>query len=227
MKAKNLRFVYDNLQDCIQQSLYNGTFWEEAELDKISKYIKPNSIILDIGANIGNHAIYFDKFVSPKAVYVIEPLSRAITMMLQNIALTYSHTINVDHIGIALSDRECYTIPYYFYENNMGATEFVEITEEEAKTLNIDLNYCGVKTVTGDSLFENIDVDFMKIDVENMELKVLAGLKNTIDKNKPIIFIEVHKPYVPQFTQWLSDNNYYIIECTDNQINYLIGPKTI
>jgi FkbM family methyltransferase len=225
MKAKGLRFVYDNLQDGIQGSLYNGKFWEEEELDKISKYIKPGSVILDIGANIGNHAIYFDKFVSPKTVYVIEPLSRAITLMLQNIALTYSHTINVDHVGIALSDKECYTIPYYFYENNMGATEFKEITVEEAKALNLDLNNCGVKTVPGDSIFENLTVDFIKMDVENMELKALEGLKNTIKKNRPIIFIEVHKDHLPGFNQWLTDNDYYIIECTDNDINYLIAPK--
>ena len=221
MKAKNLRFVFDDLQDGIQVSLYNGRFWEEDELDKIAKYIKKDAVILDIGANIGNHAIYFDKFVEPKVVYVFEPLSRAITMMLQNITLTYSHKINVDYIGMALGSKECYTIPDTTCEHNLGATTLRHILPEE----NIDLENYGIKTITGDSIFENSVVDFIKIDVEGMEFEVLEGLSKTITKNKPIIFVEVHVLKKPKLKQWLEDNNYYIVECTDNDINYLIKPK--
>lgn len=223
MKAKELRFVFDDLQDIIQSSLYHGVFWEEAELDKIAKYIKPGSVILDIGANIGNHAIYFDKFVSPKTVYVFEPLSRAITMMLQNVALTYSHSINLEYIGLALSDKDGYVIPYNTCEHNMGATDFREILPEE----DIDISNVGVRTITGDSIFRDLKVDFIKIDVEGMEFKVLAGLAETITKNKPIIFIEVNKNKMNELEQWLLSNDYYIIECTDNNINYLISPKNI
>jgi len=221
MKAKNLRFVYDDLQDGIQLDLYNGKFWEEDELDKISKYIKKDAVIIDVGANIGNHAIYFDKFVEPKVVYVFEPLSRAITMLLQNIALTYSHKINVDYIGMALGSKECYTVPHTTVEHNLGATTLREILPEE----NIDIENFGVKTIAGDSIFENRIVDFIKIDVEGMEFEVLKGFANTIKKNKPIIFIEVHVPEQPKLHQWLSDNDYYIVECTDNNVNFLIKSK--
>lgn len=222
MKAKGLRFVFDDLQDLIQKSLYQGVFYEEDELDIISKFIKKDAVIIDVGANIGNHAIYFDKFLSPKTVYVIEPISRAITMMLQNIALTYSHTINLDYIGLALSDKMCYTTPNTTCEHNLGATTFREILPEE----NIDVENFGFKTVTGDSIFENLIVDFIKIDVEGMELKVLDGFKETIRKNKPIIFIEVSLDHFYKFNEWLSINEYQIkIEQNHGGYNnYLILP---
>jgi FkbM family methyltransferase len=225
MKAKGLRFVYDDIQDIIQKSLYHGTFFEEDELDTLIPFIKKNAVIIDVGANIGNHAIYFDKFLSPKIVYVIEPLGRAITMMLQNVALTYSHTINLDYIGVALSDKMCYTIPDTTCEHNLGATTFREILPEE----NIDLESFGFKTVTGDSIFENLIVDFIKIDVEGMELQVLDGFKETISKNKPIIFIEIPLDHIHKFNKWLSINNYQInLEHKHTGYNnYLISPMEI
>jgi len=47
MKAKGLRFVYDDLKDGIQKSLYNGVFWEEKEhRNKISKRMEGNKYAL-------------------------------------------------------------------------------------------------------------------------------------------------------------------------------------
>ena len=48
-----------------------------------------------------------------------------------------------------------------------------------------------IKSRTLDS-YEFDQLDFIKIDVEWFELRVLQGAENTIRKHKPIIYIEMH-----------------------------------
>ena len=47
-----------------------------------------------------------------------------------------------------------------------------------------------LRTVPGDSLLADRRVDFIKIDVEGMELDVLRGLAQTIAASRPVIFVE-------------------------------------
>ena len=59
-------------------------------------------------------------------------------------------------------------------------------------------NYSLVKTRTLDSFLKNkrLPVSLIKIDVEGDELNVLKGARETIRKNLPDIFIELHPWYI-------------------------------
>jgi len=210
-----MRFILDDPNDVIQECLFKGYFFEQAELEKIIHYIKPKSVIIDVGANIGNHSIFFDKFYNPKTIYAIEPIDRAYKMLLQNIALNYCHTVNVDYIGLALSDSRGYCKVDKIYSDNLGGT-------------TLKKSHKGITTVTGDSIFLNIHVDFIKIDVEGMEINVLNGFEKTINKYKPIIFIEVCSNLEQEFYCWINKFNYFIVECMTSNIwykNFLIKSK--
>ena len=66
-----------------------------------------------------------------------------------------------------------------------------------------------VETRTLDS-YEFDQLDFMKIDVEWFELRVLQGAENTIRKHKPIMYIEMHDTQAYTFIKNL-DLNYRIL----------------
>ena len=70
-------------------------------------------------------------------------------------------------------------------------------------------------------------VSFIKIDVEGMELEVLEGLKNTIAKYRPNMYIEVQTRNIDAFLEYLETNDYKIVEQTDREIftNYMVVPK--
>lgn len=214
---KSLKVIVDDINDVIQSRLFNNEFYEREELDFISKYIPKNSVIADIGANIGNHTIYFDWFCEPETVYVFEPIERSYKMLLQNIALNYCHSVNVDYLGIALGKRYGFSGVVGSYESNLGAT----VLKDNGLT-------SGIYQVPGDSIFYNKKLDFIKIDVEGMELDVLEGLKETIANQKPIMFIEVQESQKPGFFNWMDSHGYEIIKRvteTEWYENYLIGPK--
>lgn len=219
-----MRFIIDNPNDAIQNYLMRGSWYDEDNLKLIKKYCPPSAVIIDVGANVGNHTVYFSKNLDAKTIYVIEPVPTAYKLLLCNIALNYCHNVNVDHIGLALGDRECAGYPYTAYgRDNLGSTrmfpverpmDFIEayrgVFKEEP------MQHPTVQIVRGDSLFADEHIDFIKIDVEGMEIVCLEGFKETIRRSRPKIFIEIAQGNLTEFHAWLQSNDYQIIEKCEN-----------
>jgi hypothetical protein len=69
-------------------------------------------------------------------------------------------------------------------------------------------------------------VDFLKIDVEGMEMAALAGARALIGRDRPYVFIEVLDGTVPEFLTWVDSNGYRIEKLfSDKQhSNYFASP---
>ena len=227
-----MKFILDNTKDVIQECLEKGSFYEKEELDLLATYISPGWNIIDVGANIGNHAFYFDKNCKPNVVYVIEPLIRAYQLMLINSALNYCHTLNFDYLGIGLGSHEGKYEICQVDENNLGGTILMECpvthTKEQMDLITkVTATPQTLTVVTGDSIFADKKIDLIKIDVETMEIDVLVGFEKTITKNQPLIFIEIWNKKLSEFQSWLKEHKYKIIKTTskhENYQNFLIGP---
>jgi hypothetical protein len=63
----------------------------------------------------------------------------------------------------------------------------------------------------GDALFSGRPIDFIKIDVEGMEMRVLRGLKRVISEQRPNIFVEVQDYNQRPFEGFLNRNRYIIV----------------
>ena len=78
--------------------------------------------------------------------------------------------------------------------------------------------------ITLDSLNLN-NVSIMKIDVEGYEIEALTGALDTIQKNKPIIILEIWPENKEKYFEWFKSNlSDYDIE-TLNGWDYLLKPK--
>jgi len=210
------RFILDNVEDEIQKHLCSGKFYEENVLEYIKNIHKENWTIIDVGANIGNHSIYFDKFLNPKIVYVFEPIIESYKILLQNVALNYCHRINLDFLGIALGNKNSTYSIFFKEKNNLGATALKE---------NDQGNIVGIR---GDDLFFNHKVDFIKIDAEGMEMEVLEGFKQTILNSRPIILVEILNIEFEKFSKFIDTIDYKILEkfeAYNHNNNYLIVDK--
>jgi len=60
---------------------------------------------------------------------------------------------------------------------------------------------------TGDDFCNDLKVvpDIIKIDTEGSELKVLRGIKDTLSKHHPIIFLEIHAQRIKDYGDNLRD----------------------
>ena len=90
----------------------------------------------------------------------------------------------------AISDKIDDEMVFEIVEKNFGANFLKKINKFSNDTKNL------VKTTTIDNLCEINkleNVSFIKIDVEGMEIEVLNGAKNLINKNRSSIFVEVNE----------------------------------
>lgn len=85
----------------------------------------------------------------------------------------------------------------------------------------------AIRTVRGDKAIGKTAPDFIKIDVEGMEMDVLHGLEMTVGTHKPTMFVEVFNANEQAFLTWLKKMNYDVIETFRRYKlanNYLVKP---
>ena len=91
--GKPVFFTLTNTKDVIQKEHLAGRFYETEELEIIRAHCPKNAVFVDIGANIGNHALYALKFLHPAKVILFEPNPEVIRILLTNLvdnALKYT-----------------------------------------------------------------------------------------------------------------------------------------
>ena len=158
--------------------------YELEELDTffswIAKYGEEvfNGVALDIGANIGNHSLYFSDYF--KKVYSFEPVRRTFKVLCLNSELAE----NITCFNVGLSDTEKTTL-IKINPTNMGGAEI----GNKKSVYNEIINLKSLDSLV--NLSENIKM--IKIDVEGHEYEVLIGAEKVIKKNYPIILFEQHK----------------------------------
>lgn len=173
-------YTYDNevVSDYINNT---GNFYELQFLDYIARNYNEQTEILDIGANIGNHSLFFAKFLNCDKVHSFEPFPDNLELLRKNMNdLTYKSII----YDIALSNKEGVMTLYNSQEGNNGGFSLHKYNNGTSYVVNNAIN-----VITLDSLHLK-NISMIKIDVENHENEVLEGAKQTILDNKPMIFIE-------------------------------------
>jgi FkbM family methyltransferase len=149
-------------------------------LNKIS-----NPIVMDIGANIGNHALAFS--TAANHVLAFEPLPTVFSLLEKNIR--NNNIDNIQAFPFALSDVEEQATIYMVREGNVGASSF------DKREGGVDAVMVNKKI--GDEVLAEVGIkklDLIKLDVEAHEAFVLRGLKKTLEQHKPIITMEWNDP---------------------------------
>lgn len=170
-----------------------GLFEEESLtflLDLLGQMQQP--LVLDIGANIGNHTLAFA--IAAARVHAFEPIDSIYAVLERNI----SHN-QLDHVSahrLALSDKDEDSAIHLNKSGNVGASSFDQRNTESEAVI--------VQRCRGDELLPalGIDrVDLVKIDVESHEIYVVRGLMNTLRTQRPVITMEWNDPLtIERFT---------------------------
>lgn len=141
-------------------------------------FIKEGDTVMDVGAFIGDHTIAYRKKVGDSGkVIAFEPNHESFECLKFNM----EKFDNVELRKEALSDEVCK----------------IQLTEpdDNAGRAYAKKNKKGIKCITIDSL--NLDrLDFLKIDAEGFEHKILKGAIETIKRLKPVILVEIVNDYL-------------------------------
>jgi FkbM family methyltransferase len=154
-------------------------------------------VALDCGANIGVHTIEWAKCMDGWGeVIAIEAQERIYYALAGNITLNNCFNARALHAAVGDGVGEmAIPVPDYLTPASFGSLELKAL--EKSEFIGQSIDYAAgpmqmVRLLTIDSL--NLKrLDFLKVDVEGMELEVLAGAGESIQRYKPAMLIEVIK----------------------------------
>ncbi len=194
-----VRFAVADAGDKIQAKHAQGKFWERDEMAVMAAHFLRGGVFVDIGANVGNHTLYAALFMGASRVIAFEPNPPAMTLLRANVALNgLDTTVDLTHLGWGMSDVEGAGFSTVTKRANLGATRLVADGQG------------GIPVRTGDVMLAGQRVDFIKLDIEGMEMQALRGLHATISSHRPPVFLELDHVNAPAFRDWMADNDYVI-----------------
>jgi FkbM family methyltransferase len=143
--------------------------------------VRSGSVFFDIGAQAGYHTLLASQLVGPTGqVFAFEPVPSNAAIIRKHIALNALSNVTV--IEAAVSDLD-------------GTLQFDTGANSVSGHLSIDGNL-SVRTLTLDREIERgalPEPDFVKIDVEGAEAKVLTGGRKLLTRRHPALLIETHQ----------------------------------
>lgn len=157
--------------------------YEAQVLEMLARDIFPrlsdHSMCFDIGANIGNHSVFFANHF--KQVFAFEPNPRVFKLLQANAML--KSNIATNDIGVSDEAGEC---EVGFARFNVG-TASLHSKDDTEFTTTFKLE--RLDDFVAKSQIEALD--FIKIDVERHEFQALTGATETLKKFNPVIMLEV------------------------------------
>ena len=171
----------------------------------LERELAPDMSCIDIGANIGYYALLESKIINKNGkVIAIEPAPSSFGLLKRNVALQEINTSgstsrnnnnNIEVYNLAIGDVD-------------GKVDFVitqfsnlnRVLRENEHRYNAAIS--DIKTVSSKRLDTFVSerqigsIDFIRMDVEGHENKIIKGMQQTLMKYKPRLMIEVHKDYL-------------------------------
>lgn len=190
---------YGIMKYCVQDKYIGrglaayGEF-SKGEVDLFLALIKPNDTVVDVGANIGCHTIPLARVAG--TVYAFEPQTKLFNLLEHNIAINNCENVIASPRALG---KEAGKVSFPDYdetrEHNPGASSATYKPDGEVEVIPLD--------------WLSITPDFIKIDVEGMELAVLQGAESIINDCLPILYVENDKRTLSKpLLTWLIEHGY-------------------
>jgi FkbM family methyltransferase len=172
--------MYNTNDAFIGRSLDLYGEWCDDEVFVLGQVLSPGDVVVDVGANIGTHTVFFAKTVTEKGLVIAFEPQRLVHQTLSgNIAL--NGLTNVTCFLAAVGERRGrLTFPMIdpranfnfgaVSASNDGSGELVDVVPID----ELGLTRCAL----------------IKVDVEGMEASVITGAKETIARCRPALFLE-------------------------------------
>ena len=145
------------------------------------KVIRPDMVVVDIGANVGIYTLHALK--AGAEVYAFEPTPETFHILRHNVALNgFEYSPKVHLYNSAASDREEMT-GFAVVANSCGHNSMFRESEDD--------KIIRVPTVRLDDTLDGVKIDCFKVDVEGAEMLVLNGMERLLKNNASIVgFVE-------------------------------------
>jgi FkbM family methyltransferase len=168
---------------------FTNLTYEIEEWEALWKFGEPGKCYLDVGANIGVITVAMSKIAGDAGrVIACEPNPHIYSLLVNMIELNQcNNTLPLQSI---VSDD--FKMNKFFISDGpgLGAMSSLSANDPYSKAILLP-------SITVDSLTENdVTLDYIKIDAEGAEYKILTGSQRTLESSRPFVQVEVHGQYM-------------------------------
>lgn len=183
--SNGIKYKFD-ISDYLQHTAYFQLGTEP--YDTLFNLIKPGFYILDIGTNFGHTILEMAARTGKDGrLYGFEPVPYLYSKALENILLNSFSNIKLVNKAISSSEGEVFFDDQANTHNSGG----IQMTFSQKKH--------KIDAITLDSFIQTEKpgrVDLIKADIEGFEMEMLKGAHFTINKYKPVLFLELNNSYL-------------------------------
>lgn len=209
-------FVYTlDLSDMVDWFIYYG--FKEPARETLLGLITEGACFVDVGANVGQVTLHASRSVGPEGrVIAFEPTPFNLARLYTNLKLNATQNVTVEEMG--LGDHAGTFLISNVDERNQGMNRILERGPDADHTSAIRVT--TLDDYVNEHRLEHVDV--IKIDVEGFEFKMLKGGATVIERDHPILFIELDDDNLQEngstadeLVQWLKGKGYAVVNASD------------
>lgn len=171
----------------------NFRHYEQTEFDTYRRFISEESIVFDIGANIGWYSVHWAQLFPTAQIHAFEPIPSTFDCLVRNVALNSISNIRCHMLALSNIDSEV----AFFIDPNMTVNASMQNISGSSDAVRV-----LIPTQTLDGYVSKIGLDRLdtiKCDVEGAEFLVLKGAEATLAQNRPVVFAEMLRKWSAKF----------------------------
>ena len=178
------------------------TYWAEPELRGLPAFIRPGDHVFDVGAAHGMYTLPLAHLVGPTgAVHSFEPHPRQQRTLrfLRSLVGARHVSVNPAAVGDEVGDRTM-RLPIINGFPIYGHAHVTKGTEHSAPAGKVKTWDTPMTSIDAWVLAHGIpSVSFIKVDVEGFEPAVITGARDTIDRFRPTLLLEIEDRHLQRY----------------------------
>ena len=170
----------------LESQYFGEEMHEKAEIERLPELLTEVQVFIDVGASLGQYAYFANRILENAEIYCIEPDPFKVKRLQELVNCWQKASSNRFYvIPMAVSDRRG-TETFYVPTDHDSSGAFFPVPQSQTSWMEME-----VQCLPLDDLFRGKRVDFIKIDVEGAEHRVLRGAERVLREGNVRVLLEV------------------------------------
>jgi FkbM family methyltransferase len=207
----------------------------EPEVPFMDRFLTPDMLCIHVGASDGRHALYLSRRVPQGVIHCIEASPYTLGVLKRIMGLKGVKNLRLHNFAIGPADGEIYLVTPVKSSGHKGrAFAFVSREPQEGPLEGWGSHFAGFENQklpqrSLDSFCAEhglAGVGFLRCDIEGAEILLLDGGVETIERDRPVVMMEVHPLFLEErfgrsaeeVRDWFASRNYRIFYLKDGAL---------
>jgi FkbM family methyltransferase len=178
-----------DLRDHVQRHMFFQGVYEPVEAFLFSRLVRPGTVVVDAGANVGQYTLLAASAVGASGtVHSFEPVPRNFTRLRRHVERNGVTNVRLNPLALWHEPGELElglpTDEVNDGSYSAGAATASAVPAVVGRAVRLD-DYARENSLTG--------VALLKMDVEGSEWAALRGMAEVLDRDRPILLLEVNR----------------------------------